>query len=303
MPEFRKPETKLRIRAEMKQTDLQGNRLRGAAAVLGNMDYGDDVIFPGAFKTAIPDFLKSGFVAEGHDWYELPIAMPISAEEMGNALMTEAEFHTTDEAQAARTVCMERLARDLTVGLSVGFRCDPNGSHYFENGENLLTFAKDNGYDMKLFDTKGIMACDCFCRGITKVEELFEYSIVTVPMNPMAVVTDAKEFDLTRLQDERSIEAFLREAGLSRANSKKFISISKGIFLQRDAGSDDSPLEATPDEEPGETPAPETDAAPADDNGEEGKPDAPIIMPTERRIRFTLGGKVSQCQPYVSARS
>lgn len=186
------PENQFKFRADLKQPEMSGNRIRGMAAMMGNMDYGNDVIFPGAFKAALPAFLKNGFVAEGHDWYELPIAMPVSAMEEGNALVTEAEFHTTQDGQDARTVCMERLARGLSVGLSVGFKTDPNGCHYFENGENLLTFAKDNGYDTKLFDSKGIMACDMYCRGITQISDLFEYSIVSMPMNPLAVATEAK---------------------------------------------------------------------------------------------------------------
>lgn len=296
------PNKPFRIRAEMKQTDLQGNRLRGLAAVMGNLDYGQDVIFPGAFKSCLPDFIKNGFVAQGHEWDDLPIAWPVSAEEQGNALVTEAEFHSTIDAQAARTVCKERLDNGKTVGLSVGFQSDPNGCHYFENGKNLLTFAGDNGYDLKMFDTKGITAWDSWCRGITKIAELFEYSVVTVPMNPMAVATDAKEYDLSIIQDERTLESFLRDVGLSKNGAKKFISVSKGIFLRRDAASDEPSTETKSEEADGETlkadeeKAEETDTGKAEEDGTE-TPSEPIIQTASRRMIFTSTGRLYQCLP------
>lgn len=176
----------------LKAPTLEENLLKGAAAVMGNLDSGWDVIFPGAFRRVIKGFLTDGFVAVGHNWGELPVAMPTLAKEQGNELYTEAVFHSTQAGQDARTVCAERIARSLSVGLSVGFALDWEKYHLFESGEALLNFAKDNGYDLALFDQKGLRAHKSYCRGITEIEELYEYSIVPVPMNRLARATEAK---------------------------------------------------------------------------------------------------------------
>lgn len=177
---------------EMKAS-LADNTLRGAASTTGNMDRTGDVILPGAFKKTLASFLANGFVAVGHDWDGLPVAMPTSAKEVGNQLVCEAKFHSTDEAQDARTVCMERLEAGLSVGLSIGFMIDWNeGYAYFPSGKELLDWCKESGYDMSLFDVKGITAYKGFCRAIKNVAELFEFSIVTVPANPNAIASDVK---------------------------------------------------------------------------------------------------------------
>ena len=80
---------------------IDENCIRGAAAVMGNMDRGGDVIYPGAFKKALKGFLASGFVSLAHNWDE-PIAMPTMAKESGNMLDCEAEFHSTEDAQRVR---------------------------------------------------------------------------------------------------------------------------------------------------------------------------------------------------------
>ena len=177
-----------------KATELAENRIRGAAAVMGNLDRGGDVIFPGAFKKALKPFLEAGFVPDSHNWWSVGqmIAMPVSAKETGNELICEAEFHTTEKAQEVRLVCQERLAKGLPVGLSIGFSLKAEGRQWFDNGQKLLDYAKENEYDLELFDQKGIRACKEQCRGIVEVEELYEWSIVTVPMNPKARATAVK---------------------------------------------------------------------------------------------------------------
>lgn len=172
------------------------NTIAGAASVLGVMDrsWWNDVICPGAFTRAIAAFRANGFVAVGHAWDELPVAMPTVCEERGNQLYCEAEFHTTQDAIDARTICEERMAKGLSVGLSVGFRIADDGCARFEKGSDLIAWAVGKGYDMSLFDVAGISAHDGECRAIAEISDLFEYSIVTVPANPSALATSMKDF-------------------------------------------------------------------------------------------------------------
>lgn len=232
---------------------IEENTLRGNASVLGVMDRQSDVLFPGFYgKGALAGFLKDGFIAVGHDWESMPVAMPKSAKEDGQNLVCEAVFHSTPEAQSVRTVCMERIANGLSVGLSVGFMPDyeagvafvdgkasdeQSGAAivYFDSGKSLLNYAKAQCYDMSLFDAKGIRACTGMCRGLMACKDLFEFSVVSVPANPKATATDVKgnpaHFDNVLFPGEtvpslrlprgdiRAFEDFLRESGFSKAES------------------------------------------------------------------------------------
>lgn len=208
--------------------------LTGVASVMGNLDSADDVIFPGAYSACLPEFRQSGFVAVGHEWDELPVAIPTMIEERGTALYAECRFHSTDEAQAARTVCQERLAAGLSVGLSVGFLCSPEDCMVFPDGRSLLAFAQANGYDLSLFDKPSILAHKEWCRAILRVARLVEYSIVPIPANgkAQAIAAKAGKEGLTA----RDYEQILCDAGLTRSEAKRFISGIKS--LSRDAETD-----------------------------------------------------------------
>ena len=239
---------------EIKASDAtmaDNGTLSGAAAVMGNIDSQGDVIFPGAFMASLAGFQREGFVAVGHDWDDLPVAMPTLAEERGRILYTEAKFHSTSAGQDARTVCMERIAAGLSVGLSVGFYCGKESCLWFESGPRLLEFASNNGYDLSLFDTATIGACDDFLRGVLRVDKLAEYSIVTIPANPMAQAMGAKSAE--GIDTVRNLEAYLRSEGLSRTQAKRALSLLSESL--RDAatatGEDDG---GTPDDSPATSP-------------------------------------------------
>lgn len=180
---------------------LDGNTIVGAGAVMGNVDRYGDVIFPGAFKGVTKGFLADGFMPVGHKWDDLPVCMPKKCYEQGSELIVEGEFHSTDDAQEAKTVISERLANGLSFGLSIGFCCAKEGVAIFEEGAALLDFAQKAGYDMSLFDEKTIKKSR-WLRAITKVAELFEVSIVTVPANPKAQVTALKSLNAFRGEAE-----------------------------------------------------------------------------------------------------
>jgi hypothetical protein len=197
MPE----ETNIKKLVALKGAKIEENQISGAAAVMGNLDRYGDVIYPGAFKKAIPGFLKSGFIADGHNWSDVSkiVAMPKSAKEAGSELQTVAEFHSDDYAQTVRQKCAERLANGLSVGLSIGFSTAK--AEWFQDGAAMAKHIKDNGYDESLFDVPTIKKCKGMCRGIIEVGELFEYSIVTVPANPKATAFDVKDFSGESLAD------------------------------------------------------------------------------------------------------
>lgn len=182
---------------ELAEVTVADNYFSGIASVMGNVDSYGDVIAPGAFKKSIRSFLRSGFIALGHEWSNLPIAMPTGASmkrcENGLfGLMIEAEYHSTDDAQAARKVAAERITNGLSVGLSVCFSVPDNSVMRFDTGSKLLaSLDSTEGYDIK-----GLRAWKKPIYLINEVDDLFEVSMVTVPANNLASVTMTKEFTL-----------------------------------------------------------------------------------------------------------
>lgn len=159
-----------------------GNTIAGVASAMGVPDRGARVIFPGAFRDCAAAFLTNGFVPIGHNWSDNPVAMPTVCQERGRDLYVEAEFHTTPLAAETKTVVSERLAKGLKVGLSIGWASNSENWAWFETGRKLLDWAAGLGHDLSGFDTAAIEKLGD-CRGYAKVDELYEWSIVTIPMN------------------------------------------------------------------------------------------------------------------------
>lgn len=138
--------------------------LTGYASTFGNWDSVRERPVKGAFAPHLAAFLKDGFIAVGHDWAALPVATPTEATEDDHGLLLKADFHSTQDAQAARTVTNERLARGKSVKLSIGYEVLQD--EYVDEGRLL------------------------------KEIKLYEVSLVTVPANPMAGVTASKGLTL-----------------------------------------------------------------------------------------------------------
>jgi HK97 family phage prohead protease len=146
--------------AEFKLLDEGSGSFSGYGSTFLNADRVGDVIAKGAFRKSLTAFVENGCVPVGHQWDELPVATISEAYEDAKGLFVKADFHSTPEAQAARTVVRERLERGKSVGLSIGFEI--KDSERTKEGRVL------------------------------KEIELLELSIVTIPCNPMAQATEAK---------------------------------------------------------------------------------------------------------------
>ena len=133
------------------------------ASVFNNIDRQGEAIAPGAFAN-IDKFVKDGWLALNHDWDCLPIATIDSAMQDEKGLKLLCTWHSTEEAQACRTVVKERLARGKAVKCSIGYRVLEDAIET-RNGESTR---------------------------ILKAIEIYEASIVNLPANPLAEVTAAK---------------------------------------------------------------------------------------------------------------
>lgn len=170
--------------------DVAGH-IEGYAAGLLNIDRGQDIIFPGAFKTDLEDFKKDGVVCYQHDWTAV-IGRPEEVEERGEpeyGLFTRSEITAT----TLGTDVMKLVKRAVLKTLSIGYRLK-EGGYAVLNRETLLATLKERAINAA--KTAEIMS-DFDRRKLSEVFglfdiTLFEYSVVTRPMNPNAAITGAK---------------------------------------------------------------------------------------------------------------
>jgi HK97 family phage prohead protease len=117
----------------------------GYASVFGELDSGGDIVERGAFADTLPDFLRDGFISLGHDWDGLPIGTIRDAHEDSRGLFISTEYHSTSDAQEARRIAQERIARGKSVALSIGYGIKPGGMNDGPDGARHLT-------NLKLFE-------------------------------------------------------------------------------------------------------------------------------------------------------
>lgn len=176
--------------ADAKDPDIAGH-IEGYAAGLLNIDRGQDIIFPGAFKEDLEDFKTNGVVCYQHDWTAV-IGKPLEVEERGEpeyGLFTNSEITSTSLGSDV----MKLVKRAVLKTLSIGYRLK-EGGYAVLNRETLVATLKERAINpvktaeiMSDFDRRKLT--ECF--GLFNIS-LFEYSVVTRPMNPNAAITGAK---------------------------------------------------------------------------------------------------------------
>jgi HK97 family phage prohead protease len=177
--------------AESKDNPDVAGHIEGYAAGLLNIDRGQDIIFPGAFKSDMEDFKANGVVCYQHDWTAV-IGKPEEVEERGEpeyGLFTRSEITSTTLGLDV----MKLVKRAVLKTLSIGYRLK-EGGYAVLNRETLLATLKERAINP--VKTAEILA-DFDRRKLSEVFglfdiTLFEYSVVTRPMNPNAAIPGAK---------------------------------------------------------------------------------------------------------------
>jgi HK97 family phage prohead protease len=149
-------------RLRFKAGPADGDTFTLIAAAYGNVDRQDEVCVPGCVKN-LDAFVREGVIILGHDLCQLPIAVPLSANQTESGFEITAKWHSTLAAIEARTTVKERFAAGKTVSCSIGFMV--NECHYENVGGKSVRF-------------------------LTSID-VWEVSIVNLPANPMARVIAA----------------------------------------------------------------------------------------------------------------
>lgn len=173
---------------------LNDREFEGYGSIFGNVDLGGDIVVPGAFKRSLKQHSSSGSLPAMF-WMHDPTRVCgkwVDMSEDRNGLRVKGVLADTPLGNEIRTL----LQMDAVKGLSIGYRT--LDQDYDKDGNRLI-----------------------------KEAELWEVSVVSLPMNPLAQVTHAK----SRLSERgeyvptpREFERILRDVGCSQSVAKRIVS-------------------------------------------------------------------------------
>ena len=156
--------------------------IRGLASTFGNVDLGDDVVDFGAFKKTLKESGGKVPILADHDPSK-PIGWNLRAEETEKGLMVEGRINLEDAyAKGRYELARQALEIGAKMGLSIGY--------------SVMQWAPDKERPS--------------VRHLKELK-LYEYSLVTFPMNTSAMVTAAKSWADAVTRDE-FIEKIKHEA-------------------------------------------------------------------------------------------
>ena len=198
---------------------LSDREFEGHGSIFGNEDLGGDVVVPGAFKRSLAQHRKSDSLPQMF-WMHDPSRVPgkwLTMKEDEDGLKVKGTLAETPLGDEIRTL----LQMDAVKGLSIGYR----------------TIDQD-------FDDEG--------RRLLKEIELWEVSVVSLPMNPLAQVAHAKsQLSATGeyVPTPREFERILRDVGCSQMVAKRMMSkIFEDEESARDVPDPTRDVEAAKDE-------------------------------------------------------
>ena len=184
---------------------LNDREFEGYGSIFGNVDMGGDVVAPGAFTKSLKRYQKEGampLMFWAHDPAQVPGAWTEMSED-SRGLYVKGTLADTQLGNEVRTLLGMKAVR----GLSIGFSLSPNGVDYDDDGTRVI-----------------------------KSAELWEVSVVSLPMNPRATVTMAKarlsaagEYVPTTQElsaVKRELESWFRSRGFSKAAAVTYASMA-----------------------------------------------------------------------------
>jgi hypothetical protein len=166
---------------------LKGREFEGYGSIFGNRDLGGDIVVPGAFSRTLAQHKGEGTMPLMY-WMHNPAEVPgvwLDMAEDDKGLYVKGEILDTTLGRDVHTLLQRKAVR----GLSIGYR--PEDTGWDKDGNRLL-----------------------------KQVDLFETSIVSMAMNPLARV-EAMKARLSAAGEyvptEREVEQRLRSAGFSKS--------------------------------------------------------------------------------------
>ena len=184
---------------EFKDIDTQG-MLRGYASTFGNIDLGNDVVDKGAFKKSIKEQKGKFPILADHNPSKL-IGWNLRAEEDDNGLLVEGQLDlNVQDAREKYSLAKTALKNGIKMGLSIGY---------------MVIKAEPDRQQPAVRRLKEL--------------KLFEYSIVTFPMNTDAMISGLKDFNTPiHVDNIKKILAELEHNGITKAELLKALQDPNG---------------------------------------------------------------------------
>lgn len=172
------------------QTAADSYSISGYASVFGNKDLHGDIVAKGAFLESLQERMPA--LLFGHDMKGLPIGLITKIAEDGHGLAFEAKMPKDDAFVRDRV--MPQLRIGSLKGVSIGFK------------------------------TREDDRTDPAARMIKKAA-LYEISLVTIPANPAAQVSQVKSLSFDEIEglSDREREARFKSLGCSSGLAKRIV--------------------------------------------------------------------------------
>lgn len=183
----------------LKVSDEGSGTIEGYRSVFGEIDEGGDIVVKGFFADGISEYLQSGFTAHSHDWsFSESVGFPIDAKEDDHGFFVNSQFHSTPDAQNIRTKARERMEAGKTVGFSFGYQVtDKKVIEAKDFKDQLPQYIKPDRLAANLQKAQNFSRIRILLKG-----ETIEDSLVTSPMNKLAMATGVKSETKGMLAEE-----------------------------------------------------------------------------------------------------
>jgi len=233
---------------ELTELDIEGRTIEGYAATFGNTDLGGDVIHRGAFKKTLAERGNKVRFLWQHDSWE-PLGKPLEMREDERGLFVKAAVSDTQRGRDALA-----LLRDGAIdGLSIGYDAIETDISKDAEGDTV--------------------------RNLREIR-LWEFSLVTFPMNEIAQITALKGNTGPENADTKDIDDLLaqkQEAMIEAARAWL-----EAAEAQRDADQDD---DEPNDDEPKDDTAPADEDAGRDEDADGAGAEPPQALTPEQEAR------------------
>lgn len=203
---------------------LAENEFSGYASTFGPpVDSYGDIIEPGAFQDAIPEFLEKGFIGYQHDW-NTPIGKPLEAHEDSRGLYLRARVSDTAAGRDALTLMRDRVITQLSIGYKAA------SARTLDEAEVVARWGQTVADEMMRALPLGMQGP----RALIKIYPLFETSPVSVAANQNAVISGVKELGLLagpRLEDQYEFVLAANEELITRFRGLADLRLKEGRVL------------------------------------------------------------------------
>lgn len=186
---------KSRITTSLEIKGLQDKQFEGHGSIFGNVDLGGDIVLPGAFQKSLAQHKKAGSLPQMfwmHDQSRVP-GKWLGMSEDSEGLAVKGVLADTELGNEIHTL----LKMEAVRGLSIGYVTTDQG-----------------------FDKQG--------NRLIKEADLWEVSVVSLPMNPLAQVAHVKSrlsADGAYVPTPGEFEAEFRRMGCSKRVARKLIAM------------------------------------------------------------------------------